>query len=266
MKPKKTVILTCYDAPTAEILERMGVDMLLVGDSVGMVLLGYPTTEPVTMDEMIHHAKAVRRGAPKAHVIGDLPLRGVNHGVKHAVESAKRFLKEARCNSVKMEWREDAPEIARAFRKNKIPLMGHVGLTPQTLGTAKFGVRGATAEGAKEVLRQALAFQENGAYAVLLECVPAKVSRVISETLKIPTIGIGSGPDCAGQVLVFHDIVGIFRKFKPRFAKRYAKLGVQMDRAVEKFSSEVREGKFPSRKYEFKIDPVEFKNFQRDLP
>lgn len=260
---RKLVMLTVYDAPTAELLEQAGVDVLLVGDSLGMVLLGYDSTVPVTMDEMIHHAKAVRRGAKKSFVIGDLPLKGVEKGPAQTLASAKRFMKEAGCQAVKLEWGPRCLESARLLVNNRIPVMGHVGLTPQTAAKeGGFRVRAKEAQPAIDVAAQALAFEKAGAFAVLLECVPAPVAKTITELLRVPTFGIGAGPSCDGQVLVTNDLLGSFKKFKPRFVRSYADVHAVSLRAVGRFVSDVREKKFPTRKYSFGMPPQERRRFQ----
>ncbi len=260
---KRWTLLTAYDAPTAELLEAGGIDMILVGDSLGMVLLGYPSTIPVTMDEMIHHAKAVRRGAPKSFIIGDLPLKGVERGPKQALESARRFIEEARLDAVKLEWGPHAIKTSGLFLKHRLPLMGHVGLTPQT--AKKNTVQGTEAARALKIYRDAASFEQNGAFSVLLECIPSAVTKLITKNLKVPTIGIGAGPDCDGQVLVFQDLVGIFKKFKPRFVKRYANLDAPMRRAVESYKREVMTGKFPQAKQSYSIQKEEFDAFLEGL-
>ena len=250
---KKQAWLTAYDAPTAELLEEAGIDAILVGDSVGMVVLGYSTTTPVTMEEMLHHIRAVRRGAKKTRIIGDLPLKGVERGPKQALQSAKRFI-EAGCDSVKLEWREDFFEILDLLKAHRIPVMGHFGLTPQSVKKGeRFGLRDATAKEAAQLVRRALEAEKRGASSVLLECVPWKAAKEVAEKLRIPVIGIGAGPYCDGQVLVFHDLVGIFRKFKPKFVKRYARLHPLMERAVKRYQKEVSAGKFPAKRHSFEM-------------
>lgn len=256
---RRWAMLTAYDAPTAALEAAAGIDLILVGDSLGMVLLGYPSTTFVTMDEMVHHAKAARRGAPKATVVADMPLKGLQKGPAQALASARRFRDEAGSDAVKIEWGKDALKITDRLVQHRIPVMGHVGLTPQT--AARFGVRGRLADEAKKIYDQAKAFEAHGAFAVLLECVPAPVSREITRRLSVPTIGIGSGPDCDGQVLVFHDLVGIFKDFTPRFVKRYALLEPRMRRAVAAYARDVKEKRFPTRKYAFGMDPKERERF-----
>lgn len=257
---KKWTMLTAYDAPTAEILEKGGVDWILVGDSLGMVVLGYSSTAPVTMEEMLHHTRAARRGAPNSFIIGDMPLKAVQDGVQKALKAAKEFIRDG-ANAVKVEWREDALEITHKLLRNGIPVMGHVGLTPQTAGPKGFKVRGADAEGASEVLEHALSFEKEGAFAVLLECVPAPVSKVITKKLKVPVIGIGAGADCDGQVLVFHDMVGWFTKFRPRFVKRYADAQKIFGRAIGRYIQEVQSGKFPDKARCFSMKSKEYERF-----
>lgn len=262
-KSHRWALLTAYDAPTAEILEKAGVDFILVGDSVGMVVLGYPSTASVTMDEMIHHAKAVRRGAKRSLVIGDMPLKGIQQGPRQALGSAKRFIREAGCNAVKLEWGPNALRMTKLLVRHKIPVMGHVGLTPQTAQKKNgFRVQGQDAESAIGILKAAKAFEGEGAFSVLLECVPREVARRITRELRIPVIGIGAGPDCDGQVLVFHDLVGIFKKFRPRFVKRYAELDSVMARAVTRYVHEVRTGKFPAKKHSFSMSVKELEKFR----
>ena len=263
---KKWAMLTAYDAPTAQILEEAGVDFILVGDSVGMVLLGYPSTREVTMDEMIHHARAVRRGAPDSFVIGDLPLKGVEKGPRLALASAQRFMKEGGCDAVKLEWGRHCLEALDLMRRHRIPVLGHVGLTPQTAATKEgFKVQGQEAGQALKIFRQAKLLEKHGAFGVLLECVPRPVAKAITAGLSIPTIGIGAGPDCSGQVLVFHDMVGLFKKFSPRFVKRYANIESPMRRAAERFVKEVHQGTFPTKKHSYEMKREEFQLFQKAM-
>ncbi len=265
MKPsRKQTMLTAYDAPTAEILESEGIDFILVGDSVGMVLLGYASTVPVTMDEMIHHAKAVRRGAKKTFVIGDLPLKGIQKGPRQALESAKRFIKEAGCQAVKLEWNARCLETTRLLVQHKICVMGHVGLTPQSaFRQGGFKVRAQSSKEAQTLLETALAFEKAGAFSLLLECIPAPVAKAVTQRLRIPTFGIGAGPDCDGQVLVFQDIIGSFKKFTPRFVKIYADVDGLSRKAVSYFIREVRSGRFPEKKHCFGMKKEEQDKFVR---
>ncbi len=265
-KGKCWAMLTAYDAPTAELLQAAGVDIILVGDSVGMVLLGYENTTPVTMDEMIHHAKAVRRGAPQALVVGDMPLKGVEKGPAQALVSARRFIEEAGCDAVKVEWSAQAPAVIEKLLKNHIPVMGHLGLTPQNaLAIGGFKVQATRAPSAIETLRAAELLQARGVFAVLLECVPSAVAEALTRRLKVPVIGIGAGPFCDGQVLVFHDLVGLFSKFQPRFVKRYARLEAPMRKAVESYTRDVRQRKFPAKKNSFSMKKEELRAFKEAL-
>ena len=257
-------MLTAYDAPTAELVHSCGVDMLLVGDSVGMVLLGYDSTLPVTMDEMLHHAKAVRRGAPKAFVIGDMPYESVGHGAAKALSAARRFVKEAGCDAVKVEWRKDAPQIVRLIARAGIPVMGHLGLTPQNAAKkgGPFKVHARLAEDAAALVSHAKLLEKLGAFGVLLECVPRNVAGTVTGLLNIPTIGIGAGPDCDGQVLVYYDLIGAFRKFRPKFVKPYVDTHSLMARAVTRYVSDVKAGRFPADSHSFHMKPEEEKRFK----
>jgi 3-methyl-2-oxobutanoate hydroxymethyltransferase len=253
---------TAYDAPTAELLASQGIDFILVGDSLGMVLLGYSSTTEVTMDEMIHHAKAARRGAQKSFLIGDLPLKGVERGPRQALQSAKRFVKEAHCNAVKLEWGPNTLKIIDQLTGSGIPVLAHIGLTPQSLGSPKnFKVKGQSAKEAAALWEKARVLQDRGAFALLLECVPWAVAREITHALRIPTFGIGAGPYCDGQVLVFQDLVGLFNKFIPRYVKRYLDADRLMRRAVGQYISEVRGSRFPLKKHGFGIKSEELEKF-----
>jgi 3-methyl-2-oxobutanoate hydroxymethyltransferase len=265
-KRRPQTMLTAYDAPTAQMLESEGIDFILVGDSVGMVLLGYDSTVPVTMDEMIHHAKAVRRGAKKTFIIGDLPLKGVEKGPGQALESARRFVREAGCQAVKLEWNARCLETTRLLVQNSIPVMGHVGLTPQSaLREGGFKVRAQKAEEAEALLQKAMAFQSAGSFSILIECVPSPVAKIVTERLRIPTFGIGAGPYCDGQVLVFHDVVGSFKKFKPRFVKTYANTDGVMRKAGARFIKDVHSGRFPRKKNSFDMKEKERARFLRGV-
>ena len=245
-------MLTAYDYQFARLLDQAGIDMILVGDSLGMVVLGYESTVPVTMEEMLHHAKAVRRGTEKAFVIGDMPYMSYQVSIEEAVKNAGRFLKEAGCHGVKLEGGQEMAETVRAITRAGIPVVGHIGLTPQT-ATALGGykVQGADAETAKRLCDDAVALSQAGAFSIVLECIPSELARHITETIPIPTIGIGAGPFCDGQVLVTHDLLGIFDKFTPRFVKKYANLAPLIKDALAAFLSEVREGKFPDADHSF---------------
>ncbi|HTL70999.1 MAG TPA: 3-methyl-2-oxobutanoate hydroxymethyltransferase, partial [Candidatus Eisenbacteria bacterium] len=260
---KRWAMLTAYDCPTAEIVDSAGADFVLVGDSLGMVVLGYDSTAAVTMDEMIHHARAVRRGVKRAILVGDLPLKGVEKGPRQALASARRFVREAGCEAVKVEWGPRAAAVTALLTKNRIPVMGHVGLTPQT--SKGFHVHGATAADAAAVLAAAKTFESLGAFAVLLECVPEPVGAAVTKALTVPTIGIGAGRSTSGQVLVFHDVMGLFTKFKPRFVKRYAEFEPAMRKAAAAFVSDVARRRFPGPENVFSMKPEELAKFGKLL-
>ena len=251
-------MITAYDYPSALAADRAGMDVILVGDSLGMVVLGYDSTTPVTMDEMIHHCKAVRRGAQLAYLIGDMPFMSYQADVSEAVRNAGRFLKEAGMDAVKLEGgREVAPAI-RAITHAGIAVVAHIGLTPQSV--AKIGgylVQGATAHDAQRLLDDALAVQEAGAVMIVLEKVPDRVAMRLSKKLRIPTIGIGAGGGCDGQVLVLHDMLGIFDRFTPKFVKRYAELMKEMELGLNEYREDVEQRRFPACEHSFPMDDVE---------
>jgi len=250
-KGEKIVILTAYDYLTAKIVERGGVDAILVGDSLAMVALGYRTTLQVTLEEMIHHTKAVVRARERAMVIFDMPFLSYQTGKRDAILNAGRALKETGCEAVKVEGGKEQAEVIRALVDAGIPVMGHIGLQPQKVNLyGGYTLRG-EGEEREKLLEDAKAVEEAGAFAVVLEKIPAQLAKEITESLSIPTIGIGAGPFCDGQVLVFQDLVGLFTEFKPKFVKRYAQLGDEAVRAVEAFVREVKEGKFPSEEHSY---------------
>ena len=256
-------MLTAYDAPSGEILEASGVDWILVGDSLGMVVLGYESTLPVTMDEMIHHAKAVRRGAKKAFIIGDLPFKGIEKGPHHALASARRFMREAHCNAVKIEWTKSCPKTVELLVKNKIPVMAHLGLTPQTAyQTGDFSVKGRQAHAAVDLLEKALLLEKKGAFGVLMECVSSELAQAVTTRLCVPTVGIGSGPHCDAQVLVLSDVVGLYQKLNPRFVKRYANFAQDMRSAATRYTHDVHTKQFPAKKNSYFMKPDERKIFR----
>ncbi|MCM8811963.1 MAG: 3-methyl-2-oxobutanoate hydroxymethyltransferase [Candidatus Omnitrophica bacterium] len=256
---EKIIMLTAYDLPMARLLDEAGVDMVLVGDSLGMVALGYPATVPVTMREMIHHAKAVRRGVSKALVVGDMPFMSFNVSKQRTVMNAGRFVKEAGCDAVKVEGGQGSPasiEAVEAIVEAGIPVLGHVGLTPQTAGkTGGFKVQAKTAESAKKLLQAALALEGAGCFGIVLECVPVQVAGLITKSLSIPTIGIGAGPLCDGQVLVTHDLLGFQSAFHPKFVRRFADLNGQISSALKNFRQAVEKGSFPSDEESYFLNP-----------
>lgn len=263
---RKYAMLTAYDALTSRVLEAAGVDFILVGDSVGMVLLGYPSTAPVTMDEMVHHAKAARRGAPKTFMIGDLPKKGVEKGPRQALESALRFTGEASLDAVKIEWSKDCLKATELLVKNKVPVQGHVGLTPQSVKGGEFRLQGKNASSAEKILKQAQSFERAGASLLLVECVPWELGKIITDHVTVPTIGIGAGPYCDGQVLVYQDLIGAFDAFKPKFVKRYAETAAGAKKAVSDYLHEVRQGRFPGFGQSFAMDPAELETLRKKFP
>ena len=245
-KPKITC-LTAYDYPTARLFDEAGVDILLVGDSLGMVVLGYDSTLPVTLDEMIHHTRAVRRGTRRALLVADMPFGSFHVSLDESVSNAVRMVKEAGAEAVKIEGGERRIELIARHVEAEIPVMGHVGLTPQSINAlGGFHVQGKTTEAARQLERDARAVESAGAFSIVLESMPRKLAAAITEKLHIPTIGIGAGPDCDGQVLVFHDFAGLTIGHTPKFARKYAHLGSELSRATTEFCEDVRSGRFPS--------------------
>jgi 3-methyl-2-oxobutanoate hydroxymethyltransferase len=250
---EKITMLTAYDYPTARIVEDAGVDIILVGDSLGMVVLGYDTTVPVTMDEMLHHTKAVRRGAPDTFIVVDLPFLSYATP-QDALYNAGRLLKEGSADAVKLEGGEQYSETVRILTQAGIPVVGHIGLTPQTAAQlGGFRVQGKDLDSAAKLNRDALALAEAGAIMLVLEAIPAKLAEKITQNLPIPTIGIGAGAGCSGQVLVIHDLLGLFDRFVPKFVKQYEKFGQLSVEAVKKYCREVKESVFPADDNSFAI-------------
>ena len=248
-------MLTAYDYTTATLLDEAGVDSILVGDSLGMVMLGYENTLRVTMDEMIHHTKAVARGTRRALLIGDMPFLSYHISVEEAVRNAGRFIQEGGAEAVKLEGGRAVIDKVRAIVDAQIPVLGHLGLTPQSLNIfGGFKVQGKEIEAARQLVDDALLLQEAGAFGVVLECVPDALARVISERLRIPTIGIGAGAGCDGQVLVIQDMLGLFRRMRPKFVKTYAELGDAAVAAVKQYIQEVQTHAFPQKEHSFHMD------------
>jgi len=263
-RSEKIVMMTCYDYPSARLLEAAGVDILFIGDTLGMVVLGYDTTVPVTMEEMLHHTKAVVRGSSRAHVLADMPFMSYQTSPEDALRNAGRLLKEGGAQSVKLEGGVRVADTVRFIVDAGIPVMGHIGLTPQSINQlGGYKVQGKTPAAAVRLVNDALALEQAGAYAVVLECVPAPLAQTISERLTVPTIGIGAGPHCDGQVQVFHDLLGLFDDFVPKHAKRYADLGSRITEAVRAYAGEVRAGHFPTEKESFGVDKAVFSEAAR---
>lgn len=249
---EKITMLTAYDYPSAKMVQEAGIDMILVGDSLGMAMLGYDTTLPVTMDEMVHHTKAVTRGAKNTFVVADMPFLSYHLSLDEAVKNAGRFLQEAGAQAVKLEGGQERVEAIKTMVAAGIPVMGHIGLTPQSVNQmGGFKVQGKNKEQAEKLLRDALILEEAGAFSIVLECVPAPLATAISKALTIPTIGIGAGVDCDGQVLVWHDVLGITQDLKPKFVKNYANLYTDIIESLKAYKQEVDEAKFPGKEHSF---------------
>ena len=257
MKQKKEEIpmLTAYDYVTAKMVDEAGVPLILVGDSLGMVMLGYESTIPVTMEQMLHHTKAVVRGAKKALIIGDMPFMTYHISVSDALHNAARFIQEGGAQAVKLEGGEVVAEKVKRLVDCGIPVMGHIGLTPQSIHQlGGFKVRGKAAEEARKLLNDARVLEEAGAFAIVLECIPAPLSKLITQKLAIPTIGIGAGPDCDGQVLVISDMLGLYTEFVPKHVKQYARLAEEIKTAVSNYIAEVKSRSFPTMKQSYTMD------------
>ena len=253
-KNERLTMLTAYDYSTAKLIDASGIDSVLVGDSLGMVMLGYEDTLSVTMEDMIHHTKAVARGVKDALVVSDLPFMSYQTSVYDAVSNAGRLIKEGRAQAVKLEGGlEVCPQI-KAIVEASIPVMAHLGLTPQSVNAfGGFKVQGKDEEAARSLIEQAKAVEAAGAFAVVLECIPAKLAELITKSISIPTIGIGAGNGCDGQVLVYQDMLGLYSDFTPKFVKRYAEIGPQMENAIEDYISEVKSGAFPAAEHSFAL-------------
>jgi 3-methyl-2-oxobutanoate hydroxymethyltransferase len=249
---KKITMMTAYDFPTASLVDQAEIDTILVGDSLAMVVLGYESTVPVTMDEMIHHCKAVRRGAKLSFIIGDMPFMSYQVSVEKAVENAGRFIKEAGCEAVKLEGGSEMVPVVKAITEAGIPVCAHIGLTPQTATKLSgFKVQGKDAESANKLVRSAKDLEDAGAFMIVLECIPDQVASKITDSLKIPTIGIGAGKYCDGQVLVYHDLVGLFERFTPKMVKQYVNLAPMIREALAQYREEVEKGIFPGPEHSF---------------
>ncbi len=254
-KGEPIVMLTAYDYPSARLVEEASVSFILVGDTLGMVVLGYETTLPVTMDEMLHHVKAVVRGTRRALVVADMPFMSYQTGPEEALRNAGRFLQEGGAQAVKLEGGASVAETVNRLVEAGIPVMGHIGLTPQSLH--QFGgwkVQGKTPQAAVRLMNDALALEQAGAFSVVLELVPTALAQLISRRLRIPTIGIGAGAGCDGQVQVYHDLLGLFDRFVPKHARRYAEVGDTIRDAVAAYARDVRERRFPTDEHSFCMD------------
>ncbi len=253
---EKIAMITAYDYPSARLVDEAGADIILVGDTLGMVVLGYDTTIPVTMEDMIHHTKAVVRGSQRALVVGDMPFMSYQVSPEEALRNAGRFLQEAGCQAVKLEGGVHMAPTVKRLVEVGIPVMGHIGLTPQSVHQLSgFKVQGKTPAAAVKLLNDAHALEEAGAFAIVLETIPAPLAKLITERLSIPTIGIGAGPDTDGQVQVFHDLLGLFTAFTPKHARRYAEIGDAIRRAVADYVADVRNRRFPTEEQSFQMKP-----------
>ncbi len=250
----KITMLTAYDYSTAKLVDSSGINGILVGDSLGMVMLGYEDTLSVTMEDMIHHTAAVCRGAKNALVVGDMPFMSYQVSVEEAVRNAGRLMKEGRCQAVKLEGGAAVCPQIKAITQASIPVMAHIGLTPQSVNAfGGFKVQGKSEDAARKLIEEAKAVEEAGAFSIVLECVPAKLAELISKSVNIPTIGIGAGAGCDGQILVYQDMLGMFSDFTPKFVKKYAEIGDVMKAAFEKYIEETKDGSFPAEEHTFKI-------------
>jgi 3-methyl-2-oxobutanoate hydroxymethyltransferase len=260
---RKITMLTAYDYPLASLVDKAGIDMILVGDSLANVVLGLDSTTKVGMSEMLHHSKAVTAAVKSALVVGDMPYDSYQVNIEESVKNAARFIEEAKCDAVKLEWFDKCLQVTEKIIKAGIPAMGHIGLTPQTADKiGGFKVQGKDAEAAKRLIEQAQALEGLGCFSIVLECVPDKIAQLITERLKIPTIGIGAGVHCDGQVLVIHDLLGLFERYTPKFVKRYANISAEISKAIESYKNEVLEGKFPTAEYSFTIKEEELEKLK----
>ena len=252
---QKITMLTAYDYSTAKLMDEAGIDMILVGDSLGNVILGYEDTISVTMEDMIHHGAAVSRGVKETMVVVDMPFMSYQISVEEAVTNAGRLMKEGRANAVKLEGGKSVCPQIKAITQAGIPVVAHLGLTPQSINAlGGYKVQGKSEDAAKKLLEDALAVQEAGAFALVLECVPTKLASLITKKLTIPTIGIGAGNECDGQVLVYQDMLGMFSDYVPKFVKQFAQVGEIMKKAFSDYKEEVARGAFPAEKNSYKID------------
>jgi 3-methyl-2-oxobutanoate hydroxymethyltransferase len=254
-KGEKFTMITAYDYSTAKIVDESGIPMILVGDSLGMVMLGYETTLPVTMEIMLHHTKAVVRGTENALIVGDMPFMTYHVNVEDCIRNAGRFIQEAGCQAIKLEGGVSVAEKVKRVVDCGIPVMGHIGLTPQSINAfGGFKVQGKTPDAAKKILDDAIALEQAGVFSIVLEVVPTPLATLITEKVSVPTIGIGAGPGCDAQVQIINDILGSYTDFVPKHAKQYVKLADIMGKALSEYDKEVKEGTFPTEKQSFTMD------------
>ena len=260
---RKITMLTAYDYPTGSLVDKAGIDIILVGDSLANVVLGLESTTQVGMPEMLHHAKAVRRGVKNALLIGDMPYSSYQLNPNECLSNAQKFIAEAGCQAVKLEWFDNCPQVTAQIIRAGIPVMGHIGLTPQTADKiGGFKCQGKDAQTAKRLIDQAEELETKGCFAIVLECVPDKIAELITKKIKIPTIGIGAGIHCDGQVLVINDLLGLFDRYTPKFVKKYADLSGLILEAVQSFKNEVIQEKFPAPEHSFTIKEEELKKIE----
>lgn len=256
-KGEKLSMLTAYDYSTAKLMDNAGINGILVGDSLGMVCLGYKDTLSVTMDDMIHHTKAVTRGTNSALVVSDMPFMSYQASTYDAIKNAGRLIQEAQAGAVKLEGGAAVYDQVKAIVKAQIPVMGHIGLTPQSINVfGGFKVQGKSIDAAKQLIEDAKMLEEAGAFSIVLECIPAKLAEIITQSVSIPTIGIGAGVSCDGQILVYQDMLNMFSDFKPKFVKNFANVGEVMAGAFKQYIEEVNSGSFPAAEHTFAIDEV----------
>jgi len=263
---EKITMLTAYDYSFAKILDEAGIDMILVGDSLANVVLGMEETKKISFEEMFNHTKAVKKATKFSLVIADMPYVAYQENPQKALFYAEKFIKEAGADAVKIEWFEEAISVTQELVKNKIPVMGHIGLTPQTVDKlGGFKVQGKDYESAKRLIKQAKLFEEGGAFSLVLECIPFQIAKLITEILTIPTIGIGAGPFCDGQVLVLYDVLGLYKKIRPKFVKVYKDLSVFIKEAVTEYIKEVKSLQFPSSSHSFSVSSEILERLKKDL-
>jgi len=264
---EKITLLTAYDYPMARLVDRAGIDMILVGDSLAMTVLGHESTLPVTMDEMISHARAVTRAVERTFVVGDMPYLSYQVSDEEAIRNAGRFMQEALTDAVKVEGGEQMLDRIRAIIRAGIPVMGHLGLTPQSLSLlGGYRVQGKTARAAKRLLDEAKMLEDAGVFCIVLECVPSEVGKLVTDSVTIPTLGVGAGPHCDGQILVMHDMLGLFEFFAPKFAKRYVDLAETVTEAFQEFRRDVKEDRFPGPEHCYTMKQEERERLSADLP
>lgn len=256
---RKITMLTAYDYPLAALIDRAGIDIILVGDSLANVVLGLESTKDVGMAEMIHHSKAVSRAVKQALLVGDMPFESYQVNPEGSVKNASKFIREANCDAVKLEWFDRCLEVTEKIVGSGIPVMGHIGLTPQTADKlGGFKVQGKDAQTAGKLIQQAKDLEKIGCFSLVLECLPDRVAQIITERLKIPTIGIGSGIFCDGQVLVTHDLLGLFERYRPKFVKQYVNLSEAIQKAVEEYKNDIIKVSFPDKEHSFSLKEEEW--------